>query len=285
MVQSSVRILTGLAAVVVVCLISLPGAEAGTIGLSWDSSPGATGYRVYYGPAENQWINSFPVFGTTTTTVNGLGDCANWHFAVSATNAAGESGLSSAVSSWPRPSGNPNPSSARQGTQFGLTISGANFQQGASLEIDNPNVILEAIQVVNCNSITANVTVEAMAPGIRAAEVGDFSLTVTNPSGISSDSGFEVIIDPARFDINRTTASTTDRLDGQDTVWLSRLVGVCTQPASPNCAVPDATYDPDYDFNGDGWVDGEDLAYLASGLGRCWNGSNWTVAACPDSLR
>ena len=44
-------------------------------------------------------------------------------------------------------------------------------------------------------------------------------------------------------------------------------------------------YDPDFDFDGDGWVDGQDLAYLASNMGRCWDGAAWTLAACPANLR
>ena len=39
------------------------------------------------------------------------------------------------------------------------------------------------------------------------------------------------------------------------------------------------------DVNGDGWIDGEDLHYLASHLGECWNGTGWSVAACPAALR
>ena len=272
-----VRTCLAVACLAMLCLIPAPSAHAGTVGLAWDPSPGATGYRIYYGPAENQWTNSFPVFGTTQTTINGLGDCLTWAFAVSATNAAGESDPSGAVSSWPRPSfETPSPETAMQGSQFAFEVNGANFMDGATLEIDNPHVVLEAVSVINCNAIHANVTVDSTSPGFRAAQIGEFTLTVTNPTGLvgSLMDGFEVLIDPSRFDINQTMVSTTDRLDGQDTVWLSRLVGVCTQPADPSCQAPDATYDPDYDFNGDGWVDGEDLAHLASSLGGCWNGNS-----------
>jgi hypothetical protein len=47
----------------------------------------------------------------------------------------------------------------------------------------------------------------------------------------------------------------------------------------------DALYNPDLDMDGDGWVDGEDLSYLASNFGECWSGTDWSAAACPESLR
>jgi hypothetical protein len=45
--------------------------------------------------------------------------------------------------------------------------------------------------------------------------------------------------------------------------------------------------DADDDFDGDGWVDGDDLAYIASNLGRCWSASakNWSLSACPTGLQ
>ena len=56
-----------------------------------------------------------------------------------------------------------------------------------------------------------------------------------------------------------------------DTVWLSRLFGNDET---------DPLWDPDFDFDGDGWIDGSDLAYLASNLGKCWSGTGWTAQAC-----
>ena len=76
--------------------------------------------------------------------------------------------------------------------------------------------------------------------------------------------------------MNRSDDVTRNRLDGKDTVWMARAFGV---------QEGDALYQPDFDLDGDGWVDGEDLAYLASNLGGCWNGTDWSVAACPTELR
>jgi len=273
-------------AVLALLASGLPTAQAGVIGLSWNPSATATGYQVYYGIEPGVWTNSFPAGGTTQALVNGLTDCVTWYFAVSATNIAGESPLSSIVGTLPRPDINAaSHDAAMQGSIFTLELSGANFEQGALLTIDNPGVILESVNIDSCNGISALATVEALLPGVRPAQVGAFALKVTNPNGVHGARDFEVLIDPSRFNVNTVTASTQDRLDGLDLVWLSQLIDTCTQPASPSCGSPDPRYNPDYDFDGDGWVDGDDLAYLASGWAGCWDGSGWSEVACPENLR
>jgi hypothetical protein len=260
-------------------LLLAPGPHAGTIGLSWDSSANATGYRVHYGPNPGSYTNTVDVGNTTQATLNSLGDCSTWYFAVTAYNGAGSSGFSEEVSSWPRPAvGSASPEKVMQGRQVTLTINGGSFADGATLEIDNPHVFLENVATVSCSEIELLATVEPTTSGVRPAEVGKFRVTVTNPGGLSGskNNGFEVLIDPARFDINRDDEKTSGRIDGKDTIWLSRHFG---------SREGDALYEPDFDFNGDGWVDGEELARLAGNLGRCWSGNNWTANSCPSDLR
>jgi hypothetical protein len=121
-------------------------------------------------------------------------------------------------------------------------------------------------------------TIEPTADGVRAAQIGPYTVTVVNPDDVfgSRNGAFEVQVDPSRFDLDDRDGPSRGRLDGRDTIWLSRLFG--SQEG-------DADYYPDSDFNGDGWVDGEDLAYLASNLGRCWDGAGWNVGSCPESLQ
>ncbi len=97
---------------------------------------------------------------------------------------------------------------------------------------------------------------------------------VHTPDGLVGQrpSALTVKIDPFRFDLNRSDPSTVDRIDGKDLVWLARQFAT-------NYSLP--LYDWAYDFDGDGWVDGVDLAFLAANLGRCWAGTTWTIAACP----
>ncbi len=257
-----------------IAVASLP-AHAGAIHVQWDSVTGATGYRVHYGSQSGQYNQSRDVGNTTSAVIDNLADCSAWYLAVKAYNSAGESPtFSNEISGWPRPVvGASSPSAEIQGAQFTLNLSGSNFQPGATLEIDNPNVFLDSAAVVSCNQIQVAATVEPTSEGVRPAEVGRFTLTVTNPDDVYGERSlaFEVRVNPARFDLDHRPGPSQGRVDGRDTIWLSRLFG--SQEG-------DASYYPDSDLNGDGWVDGLDLVYLASDFGRCWDGAAWTANAC-----
>ena len=267
--------------VVAAAAIPMP-AMAGSIALSWDATPGASGYYVYYGTASGNYLPVPVTTSSTTTTISGLQDCTTYYLAVKAFNQAGASpNFSNELTGWSRPSiTSATPSSAMQGDQLNITISGANFQSGAVVDFGNPNVFLTSMRVDSCNQISLLATVEPTAGSVRPAQIGRLDLTVSNPNSVfgMQSRAFEVLINPLRFDINQSDATTLNRIDGKDTVFLSRLFG--TNESSPN-------YDPDDDFDGDGWIDGQDLAYIASNLGRCWSAASkaWSLAACPTSLQ
>jgi len=256
-----------------VLLLSPMAVEAGSIGLRWDASPGATGYRVHYGLGTRNYVESLDVGNTTNVTLTGLSDCTDLYFAVTAYNPAGESGFSDEVISWTRPAvSTTSPAAARQGAQLTWTIDGSGFSPSADISIDNPNVHLGEPSIV-CDRIQLTAVVEPTAEDVRPALVGPVALTVANPDGltVTVSEAFEVLIEPSRFDINRSDESTNQRIDGKDTVWLARLFG---------SHEGGATYDPDFDFDGDGWIDGVELAHIGSNLGKCWNGGSWSVSAC-----
>jgi hypothetical protein len=277
--------LFGLLCATITLVVPAPPSAAGEIGLRWAGSPGAAGYRVLYGTSSGDLSRVVDVGNVTRTTLAELSDCETWYFGVKAYNAAGESALSNVVGTWPRPElRSINETAAKQGSQFPLTLTGANFPADTELAIDNPNVRFDSITVA-CDRISAMVTVEPTTEAVRAAEVGVFDLRVKNLSdGLEATTAFEVLIDPARFDVNQSDDFTTDRLDGKDTVWLARRFGTCMIPASAAKPCPpraeDGRYDPRFDFSGDGWVDGDELSILGSNLGACWNGSAWSDSAC-----
>ena len=217
---------------------------------------------------------------TLEATISGLADCTTSYFAVKAYNFVGECpDFSNEISGWPRPTvDSATPAAALQGSRLTLDVTGTNFEAGATLEIDNPDVFMGQASTLSCNQIQVATTVEPTARGVRPAEIGNFTVTVVNPDDVYGDlpRAFAVLINEARFDVNTSDATTQGRVDGKDTVSISRPFG--SRDGDP-------TYDPDADFNGDGWVDGTDLAYIAANLGRCWSGNAWTVAACPESLR
>lgn len=255
---------------------------AGEIQVSWDATSGASGYKVYYGTSSGPpYSASVTVYGTSTT-IQGLQDCVTYFVAVKAFNAAGESpNFSNELSGWSRPSvTSATPPTAMQGDQIVMDVMGANFQPGAVVDLGNPHVLLTSVAVLTCNHIQLLATVEPTGKTIRPAQVGRLDLTVSNPDSVfgMKSQAFEVLINPARYDVNQSDSVTRNRIDGKDTVYLARQFGL--SEFDPN-------YDADDDFDGDGWVDGQDLAYIASNLGRCWSSSTktWTVAACPANLQ
>ncbi len=272
------RPLSRIIGIALVLLAGSPGPHAGTIGLAWNPSAGAEGYRVHYGPNPGQYTSFVDVGNVARVTLVGPPDCTTSYFAVTAYNSTGESSPSSEISSWPRPAvGVPSPVAAIQGSLLTLDIAGMNFQSGATVTIDNLGVYLGSASALSCDRLQVAATVEPTAQGVRPAEVGRFSVTVTNPDqllGVGA-SALEILIDPGRFDLATDPGASLGRVDGHDTVRLARRFG--GQDG-------DALYDPDADFNGDGWVDGEDLSYLAGNFGRCWTGSGWDASACSTSV-
>jgi hypothetical protein len=134
---------------------------------------------------------------------------------------------------------------------------------------------LDNVSVISCNRIQALVTVEPTTRGLRAMEIGDFTvnLDVVNPDrifGVGAET-LEVLFAESRSDINRDDASTRDRVDGKDLVWLAHAHA---------SSEGEADFNADADLDGDGFVDGQDLAMLAARFGQCWSGSTWNDSAC-----
>jgi chitodextrinase len=79
--------------------LTVTGVTTSSVSLSWTGSSGATGYNVYRGTTKVTSVSG------TSATVGGLAAGTTYSFAVSATNAAGESAKSAAVSATTSTSG------------------------------------------------------------------------------------------------------------------------------------------------------------------------------------
>jgi PKD repeat protein len=109
-----------------VLLLSFFGnpAFAGQASLAWNASAstGVTGYKVYYGTASRSYSTHVDVQGALSTTVPNLAAGTTYYFAVTAYNAAGESGYSNEASAAiPSPDSQPptaptNPAGVANGT-------------------------------------------------------------------------------------------------------------------------------------------------------------------------
>lgn len=251
---------------------------AGTISVSWEPLDSAEWYSIYVAEEPGGYENGtrFEVGNVTSTVISGLADCTDYFIAVKGVNSTGESmEYSDAVTGWARPVVTTRDMVVTtQGDRITLALDGFNFMPGADLRVEgNPGVVVESVGVQGCDHLVGSITVEPTASGIRPAQIGDFEVSVINPDSVFGSSGklLEVKVNRIRFDINQQVESSCGRVDGQDTLWMLRQFGA--DEADP-------LYQPDYDLDGDGWIDGNDLAYLASVFGCCWDGTDWSAAAC-----
>lgn len=171
------------AVVLAAALLAAGPAAAGTISIAWDpvSSTDLAGYRVYWGPSSGNYPNSLDVGMATSATINGLADCTTWYVAVKAYDGAGNvsGSYSNEVSGWPRPTvAQAVPSAAETGSTLSVTVSGTNFQSGASLTVSDPAVAVNSVTVQSCSQLVANLTLGG------GATAGPVDFEVVNPDTV-----------------------------------------------------------------------------------------------------
>lgn len=106
--------------------LAVPGTTSSSVSLAWNTVSGATGYNVYQGGTKVQSVTG------TSATVSGLTASTSYSFQVSATNAAGESAKSSAVTGTTAASGG----GGGGGTVPAHAVTGywQNFNNGATVQ-------------------------------------------------------------------------------------------------------------------------------------------------------
>ncbi|GGU36690.1 chitinase [Streptomyces lavendofoliae] len=152
------------------------GLTAGTVttssvALSWSPVPGATGYQVYRDGARVQSVTG------TSATVTGLAANTSYSFQVSATNTAGESAKSTAVTARTSGTGpNPNPAVPRHA----LTGYWQNFNNGATVQkLRDVQAQYDIIAVSFADSTaTPGQIVFNLDPAVGYASVADFKADV-----------------------------------------------------------------------------------------------------------
>jgi chitodextrinase len=220
MQQTSVRLLVVLG---LACCLAVAATEAGTVRLTWDPSPGATGYRVHRGSSSGQYADVIELGNTTQAILSDLPDCATTYFAASAFNAAGTSGLSNEVGTWPRPElAGISVAGAEQGQRLTLVITGANYHGGATLQFADSQVTVHSASIDSCYQITADVTVGS------SATPGATLIQVVNPGGATGGSTalftIQAAAPPEVVGTNPANGATAVALDVQPTVSFSEAV-------------------------------------------------------------
>ncbi|MEV3989404.1 glycoside hydrolase family 18 protein [Streptomyces sp. NPDC049837] len=142
-----------------------------SVALSWNPVSGATGYNVYRDGAKVQSVTG------TSATVTGLAANTSYSFQVSATNAAGESARSAAVTGKTSTGGtNPNPAVPRHA----VTGYWQNFNNGATVQkLRDVQAQYDIIAVSFADSTaTPGQIVFNLDPAVGYASVADFKADI-----------------------------------------------------------------------------------------------------------
>lgn len=245
--------------IISICLAAF-NLNAGTIEIEWDPplTGETSGYKVYYGPSSGDYQWTKDAGAATSTILTDLDDCTTYFWAIKAYNSEGEESeqFSNELSGWPRPSIEIiDPDSGEQGGYLNIVIKGANYSEAPLIEIDNPGIKVLSTSQLGCNEIAVTIQIDPESEGMNAAAIGTFDLTVINQDMVYGTmvSAFTITLNRSRLDLDMS-----NRIDGLDLNRFAMLFGLDEQ---------DADYNPDCDFTGDGWIDGEDLSHLASNFG------------------
>ncbi|MFF7179493.1 carbohydrate binding domain-containing protein [Streptomyces sp. NPDC008121] len=143
-----------------------------SVALNWNAVSGATGYNVYRGTTKVQSVSG------TSATVTGLAADTSYQFQVSATNAAGESAKSAAVTARTSKTTDPGPGPAVP--KHALTGYWQNFDNGATVQkLRDVQSQYDIIAVSFADSTaTPGQIVFNLDPAVGYASVADFKADI-----------------------------------------------------------------------------------------------------------
>lgn len=242
-----------LAIIVTGCLVASLPVAAGTMSIAWDpvSDTDLAGYRVYSGTSPGSYSQSVDV-GNVTETVLDLADCQDWFVAVKAYDTAGNESLeySNEVSGWARPRvAVVTPSAAEAGRTLDLTLDGANYQGGASVEFSNTGITVNSVTVNSCNQLRVNVTIASGASAgasnvdvvnpdlVFGTGVGAFTVQASVPPEVSGTSPVDGATDVAA-DVRPTVTFSEAMLGSSVTNATVRLLDAAGSPVTQAAGSP-----------------------------------------------
>jgi hypothetical protein len=250
-------------AIITLALVLFPASLfAGTIKLNWDpvSDPDLAGYKVYYGTSPGLYTQTAVIGSQAAAELTNLQDCRVYYLAVKAVDSNGNESVSfsNEISGLAAPVlTSVTQASAKQATaNLNVTISGTNFDTQARPDF-GPDILVNSYSTTSCNQMAANITITAAARVNQAPGLPRL-LTIINQGGPrGSKSGVFTV----QFNERRADIDASGRVIGRDFLyWRNAFPTVLGDP----------TYNVDADMNGDGQVDGADLALLA-----LWHGTTF----------
>lgn len=221
-------------------------AQAGSkqVTVSWDVFPNITGYKVYYGTAQNQLTNVVET-EKTSCTITDLENLKTYYFAVAPVSNAGgqawEGGQSDVVSATPQPNSVPDKPDSVKVTP-GDTVLLVSWKPGKDTQYSRVQYRVEGQgefkvldgQFHSSASITGlenGVTYEVQVFGVNAKGNGPVSLTATGTPKLETIEGPDL--------------PTVNRLDSSVIVSASYPTGNTDTSVSKG-QMPGAVYDGDY---------------------------------------
>ena len=179
-----------------ILMLSATISAAGTISMQWNPVPDGdlAGYRIYYGNVSGNYDQSVDVGNVTSYTLTGLADCTMWYAAVKAYDTENLESVdySAEISGWARPVvTGATPNTGQQGADASITITGTNFQSGATVEFAEPGITVNSVTVNSCTNLSASISI---AP---SAGLGATDLDVVNADRVfGTGAGLFTVIQP-----------------------------------------------------------------------------------------
>jgi hypothetical protein len=193
------------------CFLLTPDTNAGQATLAWDSTAGATGYRLYYGTASGAYSESIDVADATSYTVNNLTEGQTYYFAAASYDFSGnQSGYSNEVSKIVAASTLIQLSVITGGTGTG-TVSGTGISCG--------NVCSDSYSPGTAVTLTATPSSGSIFAGWSGGCTGTGTCTVTMNAATSV---------MATFNSSVTTYSVTATASGNGTITALNNTNVGT---------------------------------------------------------
>jgi hypothetical protein len=195
-------------------LTALP-AMAGSMPLEWNpvTDPDVAGYKIYYGTASGSYGAPIDAGNVTTYTLGNLTDCSRYYIAVKAYDTSGNQSVvfSDEVVGLGTPAtASVSPSTSERGQTLTVTVTGTNFDTGATASFLDPKITVTSATLLSCTQLRLTLAIAA------DASLGARTLEITNPDG-------SYVSRPSALQITDATPPTVS-----STVPASSATGVAT---------------------------------------------------------